>query len=337
MKTNRFTIGIIGTGTMADIYTAILRQRPDCEVVAVVGNSAAKTSEFAGRHAIAGYADGAYETMYRTHPDIDVTVVATPEWVRIDPVRVAVEYRQHILLEKPFAAGLEEALELAQALDGHPGVVKVCHVLRHSPRFFALQRAVADGSIGELRHIYARRNSNSRRVTRVLGRTDLAYWLTPHDADIMRWITGSEVSEVFARSRSGLHSADDYLIANLRFADGVDAVLEISWCSPPLSGAAREALFEAWGTAGSIELEDFNMNVKVFGEGNAVTTPDTYEDFAVHGLRRGFFENMIASFIDSIVANDVSNTTIRDGVESIRICEMIRQSLDQGAVIRREG
>ncbi len=71
----------------------------------------------------------------------------------------------------------------------------------------------------------------------------------PLSARFLRWITGSEVVEVFARSRAGLKDADDYLIANLRFANGVDAVLEISWVTPPLSATSREAVFEVRGNA----------------------------------------------------------------------------------------
>ena len=58
-------------------------------------------------------------------------------------------------------------------------------MLRYSARFTALKTLIDQGGVGEIRHIYARRNSNSRRAQRVLGRTDLAFWLTPHDVDII--------------------------------------------------------------------------------------------------------------------------------------------------------
>ena len=126
-----------------------------------------------------------------------------------------------------------------------PKNFEICHVLRHSPRFYSLKKSIENGDIGEIRHIYARRNSNNVRVKRVLGKTDLSFWLTPHDVDIMRWLTNSEVSEVYAVSRNKLLSDDDYLTANLKFKNNVNAVLQISWCNPPLSGSSREAVFES--------------------------------------------------------------------------------------------
>lgn len=326
-------VAVIGTGLMAEIYGDILIQRGDCRLVAVCGNSADKTARFAERYGVPGYAGGDVGRLYANHPGVEISVITTPEWVREIPLAAALAHRQQILLEKPFAHDLATAQKLATMLEGYGQVFEICHVLRYSPRFHALQQAVSRGDIGEIRHIYARRNSNRKRVLRVLGKTDLAYWLTPHDVDIMRWLTGSEVVEVFARSRGGLKCEDDYLIANLRFADGTDAVLEISWCTPPISGTAPEARFEVWGTRGSAELADFDMNLRIFAEDGRVSAPDTYEDYIIHGLRQGFFKNMIDCFIDRVKRQDVGGNTVADALAPIRVCDMIRRSLDENRVV----
>ena len=326
-------IAMIGTGLMAEIYADILVQRGDCRLVAVSGNTHKSTERFASRYSIPGYSSGNAETLYSRHPETEVTVITTPEWVREIPLAAAIKHRQHVLLEKPFAHDYATAQVLAKMLDGYKQVFDICHVLRYSPRFHALQQVVSRNEIGEIRHIYARRNSNKNRVTRVLGKTDLAFWLTPHDIDIMRWLTGSEVVEVFARARNGLKTDDDYLIANLRFADRTDAVLEISWCTPTLSNIAPEARFEVWGSKGSAELVDSDMNLRIFVDENRVTSPDTYEDYIIHGLRQGFFKNMIDCFVNRVKRFDTDGNIIVDAIESIRVCEMIRRSIDEGRVV----
>jgi predicted dehydrogenase len=324
---------VVGTGLMADIYASILAQRPDCRLRAVVGNTLEKTQAFAARYGLKPYAGADYEGPYKDFPSVRATLITTPEWVREAPVRAAVAHGQHILLEKPFAASLIEAARLRTLLDRPDRLTAICHVLRYSARFTALKTLIDQGGVGEIRHIYARRNSNSRRAQRVLGRTDLAFWLTPHDVDIMRWITGSEVSEVFARSRAQLREADDYLIANLRFANGVDAVLEISWCNPPLSGTAREAVFEVRGTKGFMELEDSDMNVRLFQDGERVSSPDTYEYVDIQGAKRGFFEPMLDRFVTGALAGRVTSTAVADGYATVRVCDMIRRSLDSGGLV----
>ena len=329
-------IGMIGTGLMAGIYGKILRQRPDCRLSAVVGNSADKTARFANDFGIAGYGQGRYEEMLERHPDIDAVIITTPEWVREEPVAAAIRHKKHILLEKPFAASLKDALALDKLLAGYGKVFDICHVLRYSPRFYALQQSVARGDVGDIRHIYARLNSNNARVRRVLGKTNLAFWLAPHHVDITRWITGADVQEVFARSRGGMKTDDDYIIANLRMSNGVDAVLEISWCNPPISGTAREASFEVWGNKGYVDVHDSDMNIRFFGAENRVAVADTYEDYEVHGLHYGMFKNLIDHFVGRVMDGKPDTRPLRDAVESIRACDMIARSIATQRVVGRE-
>lgn len=320
---------------MAKIYADILAQRVDCKIVAVCGNSIDKTYNFAKKYSASAYVEGNVEIFFKKHPEMQVVIIATPEWERERPLAAAIAHNQHILLEKPFAQDYQTAVKLKKTLDGYTQVFDVCHVLRFSPRFYALKKAIDRNQIGDIRHIYSRRNSNLKRVERVLNKTDLAFWLTPHDVDIMRWITGSEVVEVFARSRNYLKEADDYLIANFRFANKVDAVMEVSWCTPPISSVAPEAKFEVWGTRGSIEVADSDMNIRIYEMSGAVSSPDTYEDFQIDGLQFGYFKNMVDVFIKRVRDDDFKGNHVSDAVESINVCNMIRESLDQKKVVVR--
>lgn len=330
---NILNIGIIGTGLMAEIYAKIIKQRFDCKLVAVTGNTSENTFKFAHKFDIVGYSDSLYDLMFQEHPEIEAVIIATPEWIRIDPIISSIKFNQHILLEKPFTNSIESAYELRKLLEGYSNVFEICHVLRHSPKFYALNKSIKNGDIGDIRHIYARRNSNNLRVKRVLGKTDLAFWLTPHDVDIMRWITNSEISEVYALSRNQLQTNDDYLTSNLKFKNGVDAVLQISWCNPPLSGISREAVFEVWGNKGYIEVEDYNMNVNIFSENQRVESCDTYEDFEINGVHHGMFENLIDHFIRRTRLNDIKGNNLDDAFQSINICDMISKSIKQHCVI----
>ncbi len=325
--------GIIGTGLMARTYANIINQRYDCRLKVVAGNTIENTLRFAKMFDIASYSGSAYDIMFEQHPEIHAVVVATPEWIRIEPIKAAIKFNKHILLEKPFSSSIDSAYELKHLLQNYKKVFQICHVLRYNAKFNALNKSIRNGDIGIIRHIYARRNSNNERVQRVLGKTNLAFWLTPHDVDIMRWITNSEISEVYAVSNNKLNSKDDYLTANLKFKSGVDAILQISWCNPPLSGTSREAVFEVWGNKGYIEVEDFNMNIKVFSDNKNVSTYDTFENFEINGIYRGMFENLLDNFIRKINQNDFSNDCLDEAFQSINICDMISRSINQHCII----
>lgn len=335
MSGENIKFGIIGTGIMAHTYAKILSQRSDCSVVAVVGNTYDRALRFSNEFRIKCYSNSSYAAMYTENNEINATIITTPEWVRLGPVKEAVKNGQHILLEKPFSAGMSEAWDLARLLSNYKRVFQICHVLRHSPRFQALYTAVSSGAVGAVRHIYARRYSNRLRVRRVLGRTDLAYWLAPHDIDIVRLLTSSEVVEVYAKSRNDMLSEDDYLIVHMKMANGVDVVLENSWCSPPLSGSAGGARFEVWGTKGAVQVDDSEMNVRVFSEESKVLTPDTYEDFEVAGIHHGIFENLLVFFINRVKKSVVDSEDVTDGLETVKVCSMISKSINEKRVVYR--
>ena len=330
---NKIKIGIFGTGIMANIYSKIISQRTDCELICVTGNSEINSKKFGEQFGIKYYYNSEYDKMMIDNPELNVIIITTPEWVRIEPVKAAIKYNKHILLEKPFAKSKEDAENLYLLLNNYDKVFEICHVLRYSPRFQALKNSIDQGNIGEIRHIYARRNSNNVRVKRVLGKTDLAYWLTPHDIDIMRWITQSEIIEVYAISRNQLNSIDDYLTINLKFENNVNALLQISWCTPPLSSTVRDTVFEVWGDKGYLEVEDYNMNIKLFTENNNVTSFDTYEDYQINGIHRGYFENLIDNFIRKIKSSNKSSNSLLDALESIRVCDMISTSIKNKEIV----
>ena len=332
--TKKIKFGFIGTGNMAYIYANIINQRYDCDICAVVGNTDKKTKEFAKNFNISGYSNSAYEKMFLNHSEIEVVIIATPEWIRLDPIISSIKFKKHILLEKPFANSLDEAKEINNLLKNYPYVFDICHVLRYSPRFFSLKKSISDGDIGDIRNIYARRNSNNERVKRVIGKTNLAFWLTPHDVDIMRWITSSEVVEVYTLSRNKISSIDDYLIANLIFENGVTATLQILWCIPPINNISRQSIFEVWGTKGYIEVEDYNMNINVYSNNN-LKTHDTYEDYKLYDFNKGIFENFITSFIRRIYLKDNDNIDVlRNAYKSIEVCDLISKSIIKGESVK---
>lgn len=322
MKTR---VAIFGSGQMARIYGDILRNHDSAALIGFVGNSIDKTKNLERDYGVPAYSGSDFKGLLNDL-ETDAIIIATPEWVRREPLSMALKANKPILIEKPFAQSWDTAKELYPLLVDYSQVIQFCHVLRFSPRFNAMKKMVSEGQIGQLRHMYGRRNSNRNRAERVLGRADLAFWLTPHDIDIMRWLSQSEVKSAYTLSRGRLDTADDYIVSLLRFENGATALHEVSWCTPPLSSVAREAVFEARGTEGAIELDDFATNLRLFVGEDRVATADTYEHFSVHGQQHGFFRIMLDNFISRVRLNLVSPTDLEDAYESMRVCEMISRS-----------
>ena len=85
--------------------------------------------------------------------------------------------------------------------------------------------------------IYARRLNGIAAQDRLHGRCSLPLFLGVHDYDIVRWVAGSEVTEVVARARQGFlaglgANVEDASVALLTLANGVLATVEEGWILP---------------------------------------------------------------------------------------------------------
>ena len=244
-------IAIVGPGRMGQLYARLIDESPLAHLVAVCGRSTATTQAVATTHNVPGYANGDYQAMLAAHPNIEAVIVAASEWAHIEPVLGALAAGKHVLVEKPMAVSAEAAAQMVQAAERAGVHLMVCHSLRFDLRFAAMRQAVAEGAVGEVLHIYARRHAGQIAVERVLGRFPLAYWLAPHDIDMMLWTNNSPVTKVMAYSRAGGKTREDFIIAVLTFANGVIGVLESSWGTPAVSGRLQTELFTVRGTAGA--------------------------------------------------------------------------------------
>lgn len=329
---NKLKFAIFGTGYMAEVYAKLLIENPLSELIGFVGNTSEKCKKISEKYSVNVYDSGRFADFLKDF-NVDVVIIATPEWIRLEPIIASVNFNKHIILEKPLADNLKDSYKIINLFKDYTKIIKTCHVLRYNPRFNALFEYLKNKSVGEIRHISARRNSNNVRVRRVLGKTNLAYWLTPHDVDIIRRISCSSIESVYVQSRGNINSLDDYIIASLNFKNNISAKLEIFWCNPPLSPSSREFIFEVRGNKGLIELNDFDNNINLFLENNYVSSKDTYEFFSIQNIHYGYFQIMINNFISDIFNNKFDFELINELEQNTLICEMISRSIQEKKLI----
>ena len=140
----------------------------------------------------------------------------------------------------------------------------VCQSLRFDHPYAAMRQAVAAGEIGEVMHLYSRRNTIQVAAARVLGEFSLAYWLTPHDIDMMLWTVGRPITSVKAYSRERAKGRQDFIIAVFTFDNGVVGVLETSWSTPAFSGRPQSEHFSIHGTRGAADVLGHENAVAIY-------------------------------------------------------------------------
>ena len=235
---------------MGRVYVRLASELSETNLVAVSGRSEGATYEVAGQYGVPAYPNVGHEAMLASHPEIEAVVVAASEWMHTAPVLAALEAGKHVLVEKPMAVSAADAQSFVETAERVGVQLMVCHSLRFDHPYAAMRAAVAAGEIGEVMHLYSRRNTIQLAAERVLGKFSLAYWLTPHDIDMMLWTVGRPITSVKAYSREKAKGKQDFIIGVFTFDNGVVGVLETSWSTPAFSGRSQAEHFSIHGTEG---------------------------------------------------------------------------------------
>ncbi len=196
---------LIGAGQRGMIYAAYAHDKGH-EIVAV-----AEVDDVKRR--IAGEAFGIpEERRFRTGEELlsqpkmaDAAIIATMDRDHFREAVPAMGKGYHLLLEKPISPVPEETLAIEETAVRTGRHVTVCHVLRYSPFFRELKKAVTSGKIGKVITIQHNENIGNFHIAHsfVRGnwrRSDLASPLVMqkscHDMDLLVWLAGSGCESV---------------------------------------------------------------------------------------------------------------------------------------------
>jgi len=325
----KLRVGLIGSGRMAGLYGRIIQQSPLAAVVAVVGNTPAKTEQLAQSLGCRALPHQDYAALWALAPD--AVVIATPEWAHVQPTLQALAQNTHILLEKPLTDNLADAQQIGGAALGYEKTLMLCHVLRFDPRFALLRQAVHKGDFGAVRHVYMRRSTDYQTYQRIAGKFHPAFWLTPHDVDLLRWITGAEVEQVQAHL-----APDDGLWVDFWLSNGALARLENSWASAPLAPLWRMEQFDLTGTQGRADLLPAQNGMQFYTADGGVSVPDTVYQPEVHGQVRGLFAELIQHFLAVCLGKQAPVMTFADGLHTMYVADAIQRAAETGQRVRVE-
>lgn len=329
MTTEPVSIAVLGAGRMGKLYARLIEQHPLARLAALTCRTQASAESLKTEFESPVFASEDMSEVDAIADEVDGVIIATPEWAHAEPLRWSAGRDIPTLLEKPMAGDLDEARLLAGLAKGLGKRFMLCHVVRFDPRYAALKEAVTDGAVGAVRQMHARRNADQAAASRILGKCHPAFWLTPHDVDIMRWITGAEVSWVEARYAVSGQADSDGLFVDLGFSDGSFGRIENSWATPPLTGV-RNCLFDVLGDDGSIEVSTWQQGISVHSADGKVSLPNTTELSEVDGRIVGAFANLIDAFVGVTNGSRSSPATLDDGMATMLAADAIARSLDSG-------
>lgn len=252
MKTSptSLRVGVVGCGEVTRFkHLVALRRTPGIEVVALADTDRKRLDETAEHFRIPHrYADAA---SLLGHAGLDAVGVCVPAHSHAEVALGVLEAGKHLLVEKPLCLSLDEAERLEARATTADVTVLVGHHMRWHRLVRRIREAVGRGDIGEMESI--RTVWNSPRVGR-----DNPGWrarrergggvlveIAVHCFDLWRFITKSEVAEIFAITRHGGRD-DEVLAVTARMRNGMLASGLFS------EAAAHEIEMEVCGKAGRL-------------------------------------------------------------------------------------
>jgi len=133
--------------------------------------------------------------------DVDAVAVCSSTDTHVDLVVAAAEAGKAIFLEKPVSLNLAEVDRAVAAVEASGVLVQVGFNRRFDDSHAAVQQAVANGQVGDVHMVrITSRDPEPPPVEYVKVSGGIFLDMTIHDFDMARFVTGSEVTEVYAKA-----------------------------------------------------------------------------------------------------------------------------------------
>ncbi|MEO0587060.1 MAG: Gfo/Idh/MocA family oxidoreductase [Planctomycetota bacterium] len=279
----KIKVGIVGTGGMANAHANALREIPGCEAFMAMDVVPGRAEAFAEQQGV----PWATESIDDVMTDCDAVCIVTPDRFHAEPTLAALRRGLHVLCEKPLTVTLDEAKKVARAAvkaaDKHGSIHMTNFSYRNSAAFHHAAKLVADGKLGEVRHVYGR-YLQSWVATDVWGNWTKEAWLWRlqtgkgsggvlgdvgcHLLDFLTGIAGDassircsfhnhpKVSPTTGRPvtkwKGGELDANDTAIIELELDGGGSAVAHTTrWAT----GRANQVALEVYGTEGALMID----------------------------------------------------------------------------------
>jgi len=317
---DRLRVGVIGVGVMGTRHAQIYASLPDVSLVAVCDPREELARELAARTGARAHAD--FDDLL-ARGDLDAVSVCTPDGLHRAPTEAAAGAGVHVLVEKPIATTVGDAEAMIRAAAAAGVVLLVGHCLRFDSRYDQARSAIASGELGEVQTIYTRRANTVAAQDRLGGRCSLPLFLGVHDYDVMRWLTGSEVTRVTAESKWGLLRDQGYPVedangALLRFESGVLGLAELTWILPRGFPAGGDHRAEIVGSRGALSIATLETGLRRADATRAIHV-DTVSAPTVQGHAGGMFYFELRHFVDCVRGRARPALTPHDALMALKI------------------
>lgn len=319
-------LGILSTAhPHSNGYATAIAEIDGAALVAVADENEKRGRKFAERHGIE------YDEREAVCERVDAAVVTATNADHRAWTATAADAGLDILCEKPVATTTEDARAMVERCSEGGVELGVAMPVRFSEPARQAKIAVERGEIGELKAIVG---------TNILTKQADDDWLTDpersgggavmdhtvHIVDLARWITGEEVTEVYAESDNRFSDlpVEDVIVASMELEGGTPLTHDGSWRQPESWDFWGDVTMTLIGTEGVFQIDCFDQTL--------TQTTDIGDDPGIDSVFWGsdMNEGLLRDFVSAVRSGDSPAISGREGVREVRVVEAAYESAETG-------
>jgi myo-inositol 2-dehydrogenase/D-chiro-inositol 1-dehydrogenase len=325
-------VGILGAGRIGQVHGNNLLRMNGVHLKAVA-DPYADFQDWPGP----GVATGTDPELVFSDPEIDAVLICSPTPTHADFTERAARAGKNVFCEKPVDLDPDRILRTLAVVDEAGVKLQVGFNRRFDPTFSRVRRAVVEGDVGDVHLVkITSRDPEAPPVEYVRDSGGIFLDMTIHDFDMVRYLTGSEVEEVYAMGAVLVDPAIgeagdiDTAVTTLKMANGALAVIENS----------RQAVYgydqrvEVFGSKGSAEAANETANRVTFSSSNGVRA-DTPLYFFLERYQASFVAEL-ETFFQNIREDSEPPVGGRDGLMSVLVGLAAGRSLAENRPVKVE-
>ena len=264
-------------------------------------------------------------------PEIDAVLICSSTNTHADISLEAIAAGKHVFCEKPVSQDIAKIRQVMEKLKGTKLKYQVGFNRRFDHNFEAVRAAVANGDVGDV-HIVRITSRDPAPPPPEYAAVSGGMFLdmTIHDFDMVRYLSGSEVEEVFAVGsvtvdpEIGKAGDVDTAVITLKLANGATAVIDN--CRAACYGYDQRA--EVFGTEGAIAISNDSDSNAVFSGKDGVIAEKPMFFFLERYMAA--YAREIDEFVEAIVNNTETPVNANDGLQPVLIGLAAKRSCEEG-------
>ena len=308
-------IGILSFEHMHSLsYASVLNNIPDVELAAAWDEDEERLDKYSKEFNIPISSQSLEEILSLS---LDGVIICSRNNAHLELTENAAQAGKHILCEKPIATNIEDGKKMMDICKKCNVKLMIAFPCRYIPQMVRANEIIKQGKLGE---IYAIKTTNHGFmpggwfIEPELSGGGAVIDHTVHVMDLLRWMTGLEITEVYAEIDRRIYDipCEDLGLLSFKLGNKIFGTHDSSWSRSKSYSIWGDVTMRFIGSEGILEVDGFPQALHIY-DNNAEKRHNTLSG------GDNADEEMIKDFLDAIKSDREPSITGLDGLRALEV------------------